>query len=94
MMRTIQSQVGTLILSLGACGLYGELTRICNVRGLRREWNGSRSCERLRERGEDAEVGMERNALKPSHAERGKPALVLEPTERPLDCPSVRRTGR
>jgi hypothetical protein len=30
MMMTIQSQVGTVILSLGACRLYGEPTRICN----------------------------------------------------------------
>ena len=37
MMMTIQSQVGTVILSLGACRLYGEPTRICNLRGLRRE---------------------------------------------------------
>ena len=32
MMRTIQSQVGTVILSLEACRLYGEPTRICNSR--------------------------------------------------------------
>jgi hypothetical protein len=31
MMMTIQSQVGTVILSLEAGRLYGELTRICNV---------------------------------------------------------------
>ena len=37
MMTTIHSQVGTVILSLGACRLYGEPTRICNLRGLRRE---------------------------------------------------------
>jgi hypothetical protein len=31
-MMTIQSQVGTVILSLGACRFYGELTDIRNVR--------------------------------------------------------------
>ncbi len=30
-MRTIQSQVGTVILSLKARRLYGEPTRICNL---------------------------------------------------------------
>jgi hypothetical protein len=53
--------------------------------GLRREWNGSRSCERGGERGEDAEVGVERDPLKPSHSERLQAALVLEPPERTLD---------
>jgi hypothetical protein len=36
MRMTIQSQVGTVILSLGACRLYAEPIRICNLRGLRR----------------------------------------------------------
>jgi hypothetical protein len=36
-MMTIQSQVGTGILSLGACRLYDEPTGIFNLRGLRRE---------------------------------------------------------
>jgi hypothetical protein len=31
MMRTIKSQVGTVILSLEAGRLYGEPTRICNL---------------------------------------------------------------
>ena len=59
-----------MILSLGACRLYGEPTRIFKVCGLRREWNGPRSGERSGERGEDAHVGIERNELKHSHAER------------------------
>ena len=37
MMMMIQSQIDTVILSLGACRLYGESTRICNLRSLRRE---------------------------------------------------------
>jgi hypothetical protein len=32
MMMTIQSQVGTLVLSLEAWRLYAELSRICNCR--------------------------------------------------------------
>jgi hypothetical protein len=53
---------------------------------LSREWNGSRSGKRRGQRGEDAEVGVERNALKPSHTDRGQsPLLVLEPTERSFD---------
>jgi hypothetical protein len=30
-MMTIQSQVGTVILSLGTCRFYGEPTGICNA---------------------------------------------------------------
>ena len=41
-MMMIQTQ-DTFFLSVGACRLYGEPTSICNVRGLRREWKGSRS---------------------------------------------------
>lgn len=74
-----------MIPSLGTCRVYGEPIRICNVRGLRRERNGSRSGQRGGERSEDAEVGMERDPLTPSHAEQGQPAFVLEPTERLLD---------
>jgi hypothetical protein len=47
-----------VILSLGACRLYGEPTRIFKVCGLRREWNGPRSDECSGERGEDAHVGI------------------------------------
>ena len=74
-----------MILSLGACPVYGEPTCTCNVRGLRCERNSPRSGERSGKRGEDAEVGMERNALQPSHAERGKPAVVLQSTEGSLN---------
>lgn len=56
-----------------------------NLAALRRERNGSRSGERGGERGEDAEVGVERDTLKPSHAEWLQPALVLEPPEGALD---------
>jgi len=68
-----------VILSLGACRLYGEPTRICKVRGLRREWNGSRSGERGCERGEDAEVGVKRDPFKPTDAERKQAPLMLKP---------------
>ena len=37
MMMTIQSQVGTVILSLEASRLYGEPTRLCNQVGAERE---------------------------------------------------------
>jgi hypothetical protein len=67
-----------VILSLGACRLYGEPTRICNVRGLRRERYGSRSCERGGEPSEDAEVGVEGDPLKPANAERREAVLVLQ----------------
>jgi hypothetical protein len=52
--------------------------------GLRREWNGSRPCERLRERGEDTEIGVKRDLLDATDAERLQPVLVLEPAERTL----------
>ena len=85
MTMMIQIQIDTVILSLGACRLYGEPTRICHVRSLRRERNGSRSGECGGKRGEDAEVGVERGPLKPSHPERLQAVLVLEPTELALD---------
>lgn len=50
-----------MILSLGACRLYGDPTRICNLRGLRRERDGACSGERASEPGENAEVGMKRD---------------------------------
>jgi len=37
MMMMIQSQIDTVVLSLGACRLYGDSTRTCNLRSLRRE---------------------------------------------------------
>ncbi|MDQ2910702.1 MAG: hypothetical protein M3R39_06770 [Actinomycetota bacterium] len=43
---------------------------------LRRERNGSRSGERRCERGEDAQVGVERDPLKPSHAERAVKVML------------------
>ena len=74
-----------MILSVGACRLYREPTCICNVCGLRREGDYSRSGECLRERGEDAEVGMKRDLLDSANPERAKPVLVLQATEGPLD---------
>lgn len=56
----------------------------CSSR-LRGEWDGSRSRERRRERGEDAEVGVQLDAVKRAHAERLQPVLILEPPEGPLD---------
>ena len=53
--------------------------------GLRREWNGSRSGERHGKRGEDAEVGVERDSIEAANAERAEPVLVLQAAERPLD---------
>jgi hypothetical protein len=74
-----------VILSLGACRLYGEPTRICNVRGLRRERYDSRSGERLRESREHRQVGVKLDALKSTHAECGQPVLVLQATKLALD---------
>src|SRR5438874_872713 len=52
---------------------WGQRRRVCRLTpfgattrsGLRREWYGSRSCERAGEAGEDAEVGVKRDLLKP-----------------------------
>ncbi len=52
-----------MILSLGACRIYSEPTAICNAGGLRRERYWARSRECAGKRGEDAEVGMERDLL-------------------------------
>jgi hypothetical protein len=54
-----------MILSLGACRLYGDPTLVFNSRGLRRERNGSRSRERAGEPREDAEVGVKRDPRLP-----------------------------
>ena len=54
-----------VILSLGACPLYREPTRICKVCGLGRLREGARSGERLRESGQDHEAGMKLNAVTP-----------------------------
>lgn len=59
--------------------------RICNVRGLSREWNGARSGERLGERGQHAEIGVERHAVDATHAERSQSDFMLEASERPFD---------
>src|SRR5206468_1087387 len=45
----------------------------------------SRSGKCLRERGEDAEVGVQLHAVKPSHTERGQAAFVLQASEGTLD---------
>jgi hypothetical protein len=50
---------------------------------LRREWQSTRSTERLSE-SPNHEVGVERYALKPAHAERRKPVVVLQVAEGPL----------
>jgi hypothetical protein len=61
-MMMIQTQ-DTYFLSVGACRLYGEPTSICNVRSLRREWNGSRSGSSQAEAGEHRQVGVKRDLL-------------------------------
>ena len=50
MMMMIQSQIDTVILSLGACRLYGESTRICNLRSLCSSYQSTRQALSL-ERG-------------------------------------------
>src|SRR5438093_801246 len=54
---------------------------------LGREWYGvgARSGECRSEGGEDAEVGVQLDALDPSHPERRQSGLVLQPAEAPLD---------
>ncbi len=74
-----------MILSLGACRLYSEPTRIRNVCGLRRGGNGSRSGECAGEPREDAEVGVERDPLKSSDAKRREAVLVLQTAELAFD---------
>jgi hypothetical protein len=53
---------------------------------LRRERNGPRSCKRRGKRGEDAEVAMERDPLKPSHSERcaNPPSFLSRPKDSKL----------
>src|SRR5438067_2230669 len=52
--------------------------------GLRREWYGSRSGGRAGEAGEDAEVGVKRDLLKPTDSDRAESPLMLEPAELPF----------
>jgi hypothetical protein len=87
-MMTIQSQVGTRSFRWEGVRLYDEPTRICNVCGLRREENGSRSGERAGEPREDSEIGVERDPLDTAHAERAKSPLVLQASELALDAPA------
>ena len=54
-------------------------------RGLRREWNGSRSGKRGGEAGEHDEVGVERDPLQAAHAERSEAVVVLQAPELALD---------
>ena len=56
-----------------------------SVTGLRGERYGSRSGKRGGERGEDAEVGVKRDLLDATDAERRESGLVLEPAERALN---------
>ena len=51
---------------------------------LGREWNGARSRECPRKRGEDAEVGVKRHVLDAAHTKRRESGLVLKPTKRTL----------
>ncbi len=59
-------------------------------RGLRRERNGSRSGESLRELGKDAEVGVKRDALKSAHPKRREAVLVFQRRERAFHGPRPR----
>jgi len=53
--------------------------------GLRRERNGSCPGQGTRELGEDRQVGVKLNTLKPTNTERRKRPLILEPSELALD---------
>ncbi len=48
---------------------------------LRREWNGLRAVERLREPREHHEVGVKSDALDAANAQRCEAVVVLEPSE-------------
>ncbi len=50
-----------------------------------RGWHGSRSTQRAGELGEDRQVGVQPDPLKPTDAERQQRPLVLEPPELALD---------
>ena len=77
----IQTQDTVVPFGRSARRLYCESIRICNVRGLRREWNGSRSGERDGEPREHHEVGVKRDPLKPANPQGGEPELVLQSPE-------------
>jgi hypothetical protein len=72
-----------VILSLGACRLYGEPTRICKACGLRREWNGSRSGESQAEASVHYEVGVKRTVT----GELMGFGAVLQQSELSRACP-------
>jgi hypothetical protein len=61
-----------------------------SVDELRRERHGARSTGRLRERGEDAEVGVKLHALDPAYAERLQTGLIFEASESTTTAPRPR----
>jgi hypothetical protein len=56
-------------------------TVYAGLRSLRRERNGSRSGESVRERGEDAELSVKLHALKATDAERAESGFMLQASE-------------
>ena len=70
--RPSRARIRTERIALRAARMSGSLGR---------EWNGSRSGERLRETSQHHEVGMQRDLLDSAHAQGCESELVLEPTE-------------
>jgi hypothetical protein len=62
---------------------------MCNVRGLRRERNGSRSGECGGEARKHHEVSVKRDSLKPANAERGKAVVMLQASKLPFHGPAT-----
>jgi hypothetical protein len=77
-MITIQSQVDTVVLSLGACRLYGDSAHVCNVCGRRREWNRLALVRERGRAGRDTEAGVELDLVDAANTERAKSPLVLQ----------------
>jgi hypothetical protein len=90
---TIQSQVGTGILSLGACRLYDEPTGIYNLGGLRRERNSPRATERLRQAPEHRQIRVKRHAIEATGSQ-GRERLDLNSGRGLVWRAERRRLGR
>jgi hypothetical protein len=60
------------------------MTRLDSLRGERYRF-GPRTIERERQAGEHHKVGVERNALLPSHSQGGEAVVMLQPSELALN---------
>ncbi len=62
--------------------VYGHPELEGSACGLRREWYGSRSGERLREPGEHRQIGVKLDAGEAANAERPEAVFVLQKADR------------